>query len=310
MIYVGKAKNLRTRVRSYFYGDERRSVANMLQELHDIDYRACETEVEAEVVELRLIHAHLPRHNRRSKPARSPHWVKLTDERFPRLSVVRSYRDDGTVFLGPFRSKRSADLVVAALWDALPIRRCTGPPGKREGRCAFSQLGVALCPCAGDLSEAEYRPVVDRLIAGIAADPVLLLRPLAEKMAAHSGAHRFEEAGWVRDRYRALARAIERRHAWQALQQAGLLWAEDGESNGALIERGRLVAAWQANAQPPLTGIEPEQSVPQVPPSVGEAEEAHLVWRWLNRDAVRIVDTTSPLMLPASGVPDVADLVA
>ena len=99
-------------------------------ELDGIEHQVCETVLEAEVTEIRLIHAHRPRHNRRSRPPKSSHFVKLTNEEFPRLSVVRTIRDDGLAYLGPFRSKRGADEVVLAIWDALPIRRCRARPGE------------------------------------------------------------------------------------------------------------------------------------------------------------------------------------
>ena len=150
IFYVGKAANLRTRVRSYFYGDDRRRADQMLRELTAIDHRVCPTELEAEVTELRLIRAHNPRHNRRSRPAPAPHWLRLTDEAFPRLSLVRSVRPgDGLLHLGPFRGQAAARLVAEAIWDALPLRRCSGPPGRRSAPCAPAQLGVALCPCDG-----------------------------------------------------------------------------------------------------------------------------------------------------------------
>ncbi|NIR38291.1 MAG: endonuclease, partial [Actinobacteria bacterium] len=165
-------------VRSYFYGDERRTVANMLRELEEVDYQVCETELEAEITELRLIHAHRPRYNRRSKPPKSSHWVKLTDEKFPRLSIVRTVKENGLAYLGPFRSRRGAEMVMTALWDATMIRRCTGRPGSRGGPCAPAQLGVALCPCDGTLDEARYGAVVDLIRAGVDEDPALLLDPL------------------------------------------------------------------------------------------------------------------------------------
>ena len=137
VIYVGKAKNLRSRVRSYFYGDERRTIHTLLRELDGLDFRVCETELEAEITELRLIAAHKPRHNRRSKPPRTQQWVKLTAERFPRLSIARVQKNDGGLYLGPFRSKRAADLVLTAIWDASPIRRCRGGP--KSGRVDLAQ---------------------------------------------------------------------------------------------------------------------------------------------------------------------------
>ncbi|MCJ7725203.1 MAG: DEDD exonuclease domain-containing protein, partial [Acidimicrobiia bacterium] len=184
IFYVGKAKNLRTRVRSYFYGDTRRKIETMLRELDRIEHRVCETELEAEITELRLIVAHRPRHNRRSRPGKAPHWIKLTDEPFPRLSVVRRPDGPGTLLFGPYRGQQAARPVVEALWDALPIRRCTGKPGSREALCAPAQLGVAHCPCDGSLPEDEYRAVVDLLIEAVRRHPDLLLAPLADRTAA------------------------------------------------------------------------------------------------------------------------------
>ncbi len=305
VFYIGKAKNLRTRVRSYFYGDTRRTVATMLKELHDIDHRVCRTDLEAQITELRLIHAHRPRHNRRSKPPKASHFVKLTREPFPRLALVRTVKEDGVVYLGPFRSRRHGELVMTALWDAVPIRRCVGRPGRKEAECGFSQLGVAACPCSGSLSEPAYRPIVDRLVAGIERNPALLLEPLQRKMTALASAERFEEAGWVRDRYRALASALERRRAWQALNHAGLVLAE-ASGEGACIERGRLVTAWSGSDRPALAvgGPIDDQSWSEVPGSVREAEEVQLVWQWLTRSGAILIDATAPLMLPAAPIPE------
>ncbi len=304
VFYVGKARNLRTRVRSYFYGDERRSVVDMLRELHSVDYRVTATELEAEVTELRLIHHHRPRHNRRSKPPRSAHWVKLTEERYPRLSLVRSVRDDGGLYLGPFRSRRAAEVVMNAIWDAVPIRRCRGRPGTRDARCAPAQLGVARCPCDGTLEEDEYAVVVEVVRRGVEQEPALLLDPLAGKMLALVGSQRYEEAAWVRDRHRALARAIARRREWQTLARAGLVWAESTAGEGALVERARLVASWR-DGEPPLAAapVALEEPAPQVPPSVEVAEEAHLVWQWLTRRGTVLTEATGPLAMPAGAIP-------
>jgi len=306
VIYVGKAKNLRNRVRSYFYGDTRRTVDQMLRDLRRVDHRVCETELEAEITELRLIAAHLPRYNRRGRPPRSPHWVKLTEERFPRLSMVRTLRDDGALYLGPFRSKRAAEVVVHALWDAVPIRRCNGRGGKRSAACSFSQLGVALCPCDGSVPEEAYEKVVQRLDAGIRTEPGEVLEPIRLRMFELASDRRFEEAADLRDRYTSLAAALERRRAWQALQSAGTLWAEDGDGNGALVESGRLVAAWRAGGSPPLTPMTPGTGGADVPDSVLRADEARLIWKWLDRDGVRIIDASGPLALPSRPVPPLA----
>src|SRR5690606_10559664 len=101
VLYVGKATNLRTRVRSYFSGDGRRKVAQLLRETERIDHVVCPGPLEAEVLEVRLIHVLLLRFNRHGTRWRSYTYVKLTcNERFPRLSVVKSTPDDGGLYLG------------------------------------------------------------------------------------------------------------------------------------------------------------------------------------------------------------------
>ena len=215
IIYVGKADNLRTRVRSYFYGDDRRRIADMLRQLHRIDHRVCVNTLDAEVTELRLIHAHRPRFNQRSRPPRRELFVKVTDEAFPRLSQAHSASNRGLWWLGPFRSKQSADQVTEALWAATRIRRCSGRPGSRAGECAPAQLGVSMCPCAGGVDAADYRRMIDGIIALADRSPATLLEPLELKMRRLAVEQRFEEAAQIRDRHRALARALERQRAWR-----------------------------------------------------------------------------------------------
>ena len=309
VIYIGKAKNLRTRVRSYFYGDDRRSVAQMLRDLTRIEHRVCNTELEAEVTELRLINATTPRYNRRSRPPRSPQYVKLTSEEFPRLSIVRTLRDDSCLYLGPFRSRRQANAVVAAIWDAVPIRRCLTKGGRRSPACNFAQLGVALCPCDGTISSAEYQTVVNQLRHGIESRPDELLEPLVERIRDYARTARFEEAAEMRDRHRALSNAVHDRRNWNVLREAGLLWAEDGSGDNVLLERGRLLASWTAADQAPLSTTAVTSPSPHlVPESVAAAEEARLIWRWLDRPEVRIVDTARPLATPRYRIPVLSTL--
>jgi DNA polymerase-3 subunit epsilon len=303
-IYVGKATNLRARVRQYFYGDERRVIGNLMRELDSVDHIVCPTPLEAEVTELRLIHAHRPRYNRRSRPPKTSHWVKLTDEAYPRLSVVRTLRSDALAYLGPFRSKTAADLVVAALWDATLIRRCNTRPGSRTGRCAPAQMGVASCPCDGTLDRAVYRRVVDHLIEGMALRPSALLEPLVARMAQLSSEHRYEEAAWARDRHDALARAIETARSWAALNGLGVAELEGSDGCHIVIDHGHLVCSWAEGSSPPLRPA-PDQGEHRsegVPDSVENAEEARLIWTWMQANAIRIVDSSGTLALPAEQV--------
>ncbi len=303
-IYVGKATNLRARVRQYFYGDQRRTIGSLMRELDSVDHIVCPTPLEAEITELRLIHTYRPRYNRRSRPPKSSHWVKLTAEPFPRLSVVRTLKTNALAHLGPFRSKTVADLVVSALWDATMIRRCSSRPGTRSARCAPAQMGVALCPCDGSLDPIEYQRVVDQIVEGISCRSELLLEPLVDRMEQLSSEQRYEEAGWARDRHEALARAIEISRTWVALGGLGVCEMEGEDGSHVVVDHGRLVCTWRAGSSPPLrpapdVGDEPENDVPD---SVETAEEAHLIWNWMKSTPMRLIDATGSLALPARPV--------
>ena len=300
-IYVGKATNLRQRVRQYFYGDKRRRIANLMKEMERVDHVSCATVLEAEVTELRLIHTHRPRYNRRSRPPKASHFVKLTKEAFPRLSVVRTLRDDGLLYLGPFRSKRAADMVVTALWDATKVRRCRSRAGSRLSPCAPAQMDVAMCPCDGRLPQTAYLPVVQQLIDGIETDPSLLLLPLRTKMAELAGQRRYEEAAWIRDRHDALARAIERRQSWTALIGLGRWKALSTTGETVMVDHGRLVGTWASGAPPSLTELPVDDDHHEdVPPDVLTADEADRIWGWLVKETPRIVDSSGSLSMPVN----------
>jgi len=245
VLYVGKAANLRARVRSYFSGDGRRKVEQLLREVETIDHVVCTGALEAAVLEVRLIHRHLPPFNRRSKLWRRYAYLKLTlDERFPRLSVVRAPKaGDGCLYLGPLPSSGAARRVAEAIESAVPIRRCSSRPGRvpRPAPCTPAQLGVATCPCAGMISDADYRALVDVVVRGLTADPTLLLGPLERRMRALAAAERFEEAAETRDRAAALARALHRQRRLDGLRRAGRIEVDaDGEGR-AVLAGGRLV---------------------------------------------------------------------
>lgn len=302
VIYVGKAKNLRTRVTSYFHGDGRRSVGAMLRELDRIESRVCEGELEAAITEVRLIHAHRPRHNRAQRPTKRDHFVTLTGERFPRLSVTTTIHSDARTTLGPFRSRAAAVRVVEAIWDAVPIRRCNGRPGSRDGPCAPAQLGVALCPCDGSLDDDEYRPVVETVVRAVEGDARLILEPLERRMGALAAAQRFEEAAWVRDRHAGLARALLHGAQWRALVDAGRIEMEDDAGETVLVDGGRYLASWRSGRDRPLVPAPSDGPRPQTPPTNAVAAEARLIWSWMDRKGVRLVDATGSLSLPAGPI--------
>ena len=227
-LYVGKAANLRQRVRSYFSGDDRRKIGNLLRETVAVRHQVAGSTLEAAVVEARLIHRLRPRYNRQGTQWRSAAFVALTlAEAFPRLKVVREPRADGSLYLGPLPTPRQAAAVVEAIHTAVPLRRCTERLGPRRALplrvdpCLPAQLGVAHCPCSGRTDPAAYAATVDQVVEGLTVRPATLLDPLRQRLAELADARRYEEAALVRDRAGALAAALRRQRGLRALAESG-----------------------------------------------------------------------------------------
>ncbi|MGI8809460.1 MAG: DEDD exonuclease domain-containing protein [Acidimicrobiales bacterium] len=317
VLYVGKATNLRARVRSYFGGDDRRKISQLLRETQTIDHVVCPGTLEAAVLEVRLIHRHQPPFNHRSKLWSRYAYLKLTlDEPYPRLSVVRSPRPgDGCLYLGPMGSTRSARLVADAIESAVPIRRCTArvPKNPLAGACAPAQLGVATCPCAGTVSQADYNGIIDRLVRGLTVDASLLLEPLRARMAALAATDRYEEAADMRDRAAALARALTRQRQLDALRRSGRMEIEvrDGPQAGGrpspsrrvVLAGGRLVG--DTDQLTLLDGDAAADPDPDAPLARDLVDELSCVASWLEAAAtsVRVLHCEGPWSLPVPRLP-------
>src|SRR4029450_7019564 len=135
--------------------------------------------------------------------------LRLTRERFPRLSLVRQVLPDGARYLGPFPSAGQAELVKAAIEDALPLGRCTMRLGARGGgsACALLELGRCLGPCTGAVAEERYAALVATLESALDGDPEPVLGPLRRRMAGYAADQRYEQAAGARDRLEGLTRA-------------------------------------------------------------------------------------------------------
>jgi len=285
VLYVGKATNLRSRVRSYFSGEERRKVSQLLRETQGIDHVVCPGTLEASVLEVRLIHHHRPPFNRRSKTWERYAYLKLTlNEPYPRLSVVRTVRPgDGCMYIGPLPSTGAARLVAEAIESAVPLRRCTArvPSTPRPGACAPAQLGVSSCPCAGGVSAAEYGRIVEKVVVGLTENPAVLLDPLRDRMYELASAERFEEAADMRDRAAALARAISRQLRLDGLRRSGRMEFEVGDdARRVALAGGRLQGLVDQLALPDIEDPGPDHPLPR-----HMVDELSCVAAWLEAEA-------------------------
>ncbi len=312
VLYVGKSRNLRARVRTYFTAAEtRRRMAEMVAVADRVEVVVCDTVVEAEVRELRLIAAHTPPYNRRSKHPERELWVKLTVEPFPRLSVVRAVRPDGAAYLGPFTSRKQAVAAIEAMHRAVPLRQCTDrlPAHPAGSACVLAELGRCGAPCAGAETADAYARHVAALQAAWTGDPTPLLAPAQAQMHRLAQAERYEQAAVERDRSALLLRALDRaqrRGAFCALQQVvAARRATEGGWDVVVVRHGRLAAAGHSpRGRHPAPLIESllstAETVPAPPPPLpaGSSEEAGLLLRWLEQPGTRLVAASAPWSLP------------
>ena len=314
VLYVGTSKDLRTRVRTYFTASETRSrMGEMVNLATTVQGIECATPLEAEVRELRLIAEHKPRYNRRSRFPERVHWIKLTVEPWPRLSLVRQVLDDGADYVGPFASKRTAERSVAALHEAFPIRQCGGrmPKVPSLSACALAEMGRCLSPCNRSVTAERYGDVVRDLRSALVGGPDAVVASLSTRMAALARDERFEEAVSWRDRLAAFLRGVARTQRLRALTRCPEVVAarhEDGRWAVHVVRHGRLAAAgiippgahageWVRQLR---SSAETVTSGPGPTPSA-TAEETEKVLRWLESDGVRLVHVEGEWTCPIGG---------
>jgi len=288
VLYVGKSRNLRSRVKSYFYGDPRKQVEDLLSQTVSVEGIVCGSEVEALALEARLIRQLEPRYNRRGKTWRRYAYLRIDlEEAYPRVKLVREPR--GGALLGPFPSSRHARLAKEALEEAFPIRRCTASMGRstRFSPCALAEIGRCLAPCDGRVGPERYGELVRSLISSLTR-PGGLLGALEARMRTLAAHERFEEATLARDRLRALAEALARARVDGWLLGAGELVLRDDQGRPIRLRGGALV---RIGDEAPL----------EVPCPRERADELACVRAWIVRDRPRIESTDFPLAEPVDG---------
>jgi DNA polymerase-3 subunit epsilon len=310
VLYVGTAVDLRRRVRQYFNGaDSRTRIKEMASLATAVDYVECAHELEAGVRELRLLAAHAPPYNRRSKFPHRWWWLVLTDEAFPRFSAVRSPKHDCTI--GPFRSRADAVETAALLARFTGLRTCTARLGRsaRHGpRCPERELSP--CPAPRDISAADYAEAVEHVTALITGSDS---RPIAKALAHLSDLAdrgRYETAARTRDHVATAIDVLWRGQRLRALADVAEMVAARPDGNGGwqlvVVRHGQLAAAGNAvRGVPPMPVVDAicagAQAVLTDSAPLGGAlvEETALIARWLGRPGVRIVRADAGWSTPA-----------
>ncbi|WP_460826005.1 DEDD exonuclease domain-containing protein [Nostocoides australiense] len=315
VLYVGTSVDIRTRVRSYFTASEqRRRMAEMVRIAEAVTPVVCATALEAQVRELRLIAEHKPRYNRRSRHPEKSAWVKLTVEPFPRLSIVTAVRGDETTYVGPFPSKTAAEDAVAALHDALPLRRCTDrlSPKRPSPACALAEMGRCGAPCTGAQSPQEYAALVARARDALLGDPGTVLSPLEQRMQSLAQDERYEDAASLRDRLLTLLRGMTRSQRLAPLAAAPEIVAARRSPLGGwelvCVRYGRLAGSSHSprGADPMVYVDALTASAEVVAPGLAPApaaypEETEKILRWLEEPGVRLVSVEGEWTCPVGG---------
>ena len=306
-LYVGTSKNLRARVKSYFTrAEQRRSVRDMLNLAVDVDAIVCATELEANVLEVRLIAQHRPRYNRRSMRPEATAWVRLTDEKYPRLSVSRAAAPPPGA-IGPMRGAGSARAAIAGLQSAVPLRTCTTrlPITPRAGAraCLLKDLGACAAPCVAG-AESGYGEAVAQAQAALHEDASPVVSAVESQIERYVESLDYERAGELRDGVGALVEGLVRHQRLAALERCRIVavrrvangWDVAAIANGELVATERVTAGvWEAahRLRARMDTLEGSSTV--------LVEERELVARWMDSPGVRLLEVDGEWSMPTSG---------
>ncbi|HEY1015132.1 MAG TPA: excinuclease ABC subunit UvrC [Herpetosiphonaceae bacterium] len=319
IIYVGKSKSLRDRVRSYF-GAPRgltTKTRRLVQNIADMEFITVDTELEALLLEMNLIKKHRPRYNVLLKDDKSYPYIKITNEEWPRVIRVRKVLDDGGIYFGPFAKASSVYATIELLNKLFAFRLCNDDFFKKHEKsrrpCMYYDIKRCLGPCVPELtSPAEYAGAIEQVRLFLGGKPEQILRDLKAKMQEAAENLRFEQAAYVRDQIKAVERVMERQKVLStaATDQDVIAFARD-EGKAVVqvfyIRGGKLIGSEPFTLQ----GTDEEDaqalmgsfltqfydSAASIPPNILLAdypEESEIIEEWLGKKGGHKVSLTVP----------------
>lgn len=207
IIYVGKAKNLKNRVKSYFTGSHNKKTQILVSKIEDLEYIIVNSEKEALILENNLIKKYRPYYNIRLKDDKSYPYLMITKEEHPRLVLTRKYKKNNkNIYFGPYVDSKSASRVKQILDKIYPLRRCN-PVEKRP--CMYYQIGECIGPCAKEISQEEYKKQIAKIRSFLNGDTKEILNDLSEKMKNHINNLEFESAAQIHNFIKSIEVSIE-----------------------------------------------------------------------------------------------------
>ncbi|NKE06336.1 excinuclease ABC subunit UvrC [Mesobacillus selenatarsenatis] len=207
IIYVGKAKVLKNRVRSYFTGSHDGKTLRLVNEIEDFEYIVTSSDMEALLLEINLIKKHDPKYNIMLKDDKSYPFIKLTAERHPKLIITRKVKKDSGKYFGPYPNVQAANETKKLLDRIYPLRKCSTLPDRV---CLYYHMGQCLAPCVKDVSKDEYKQITDEITKFLNGGYKDIKEDLSAKMAAAAEELDFERAKEFRDKIAHIEATMEK----------------------------------------------------------------------------------------------------
>lgn len=207
IIYVGKAKILKNRVRSYFRGSHDTKTERLVSEIDDFEYIVTESNIEALLLEINLIHKNNPKYNIMLKDDKTYPFIKITNEKYPRLMITRKVLKDKALYFGPYPDVNAANETKKLLDRLFPLRKCN--PSQKTP-CLYYHLGQCLCPYAFDVDPQVYKDMVEEIKGFLSGGHTEIQDRLQEKMAYAAARMEFEKAAEFRDQIKAIETVMTR----------------------------------------------------------------------------------------------------
>lgn len=216
LLYVGKARNLRNRLRSYFGSKHKLppKLQKLVTKIHNLDFFITNNEQEAMILELNLIKQHRPHYNIRLKDDKTFPYLKISlNEEWPKILITRHLENDGARYFGPFANAKSIRQTLRVIKRIFPCRTCSRQISDKITRpCLWYHIGKCLAPCAGDVSREEYQEVIRQVIGFLEGKSDGIIKELKGKMKYSAETMNFEKAALYRDQIQAIQQVIEAQH--------------------------------------------------------------------------------------------------
>ena len=246
IIYVGKAKNLRNRVRSYFRGSHDTKTEALVSEIEDFEFIVTESNIEALLLEINLIKENQPKYNIMLKDDKSYPFIKITNETYPRLIITRQVKKDGGLYFGPYPDVGAANEIKRLLDRLFPFRKCTNPP---EKVCFYYHLGQCKAHTICQVDSQYFKEMAQEVAAFLKGQDDQIIEDLRGKMAGAAQAMEFEKAaeyrdliqsiGTLRTKQRVMAKDLQNRDVFGYYVDKGWMCVQVFfVRQGKLIERG------------------------------------------------------------------------